>query len=107
MVTDDYFFETPEETSREDRLYVLIIYDIMDNKKRNKLAKHLQGYGFRIQKSAFEAMLFARLYTKLKKELEKFASEEDSIRMYKIIGKGQVTCYGGQIDPEMDEVLII
>ena len=104
---DDYFFETPDETSREDRVYVLIIYDIINNRRRNKLAKHLQGYGFRIQKSAFEAMLPKRLYLKLKKELEAFAGKEDSIRMYKIIGKGQVTSYGNQIVPEMSEVIII
>ena len=54
---EDYFFETPSEDSKEKKVYVLIIYDIIENKKRTKLAKFLQGYGFRIQKSAFEAML--------------------------------------------------
>ena len=54
---EDYFFETLSEDSKEKKVYVLIIYDIIENKKRTKLAKFLQGYGFRIQKSAFEAML--------------------------------------------------
>ena len=45
---DDYFFETTEFESKENKLYILIIYDIIDNKKRNRLAKFLQGYGFRI-----------------------------------------------------------
>ena len=40
---EDYFFETPSEDSKEKKVYVLIIYDIIENKKRTKLAKFLQG----------------------------------------------------------------
>ena len=38
-------------------MFVLIIYDIVDNGRRVKLAKYLQGYGFRVQKSAKEIEL--------------------------------------------------
>ncbi|MGN0375780.1 MAG: CRISPR-associated endonuclease Cas2 [Butyrivibrio sp.] len=105
---EDYFFDTNIEESHENKLYILIIYDIIDNKKRVKLAKFLQGYGFRIQKSAFEAMLTHKLYMQLKQEIRAYASNCDSIRIYKIIGKGQVTTYGGaQNDMEdLDYVII-
>lgn len=104
---EDYFFETPMEENRECKVYVLIIYDIIDNRKRVKLSKFLQGYGFRIQKSAFEAMLSPRLYQDLKKKIAAFASEEDSIRVYKIIGKGQVTCFGKKDETDAGDVIII
>ena len=52
----NYFWNT-EETQSVKKLYVLIIYDIVDNKKRLAFAKKLNGYGFRVQKSAFEAMI--------------------------------------------------
>ena len=54
---EDYFFSTVEENTQEKKAYVLIIYDIVDNAKRVRLAKFLQGYGFRVQKSAFEALI--------------------------------------------------
>ena len=104
---ENYFFETSEFETKEDKLYVLIIYDIIDNRKRNKLAKFLQGYGFRIQKSAFEAFLTKSQYQKMLQEIKVFASPEDSIRVYKIIGKGQVTVMGIQESAQPEEVVII
>ena len=56
MEREDYFFNIDEKTT-SDNVFVLIIYDIVDNKKRIKLSKMLLGYGFRIQKSAFEAII--------------------------------------------------
>ena len=40
-----------------DKISALIIYDICEDHKRSKLAKLLKGYGFRVQKSAFEVEL--------------------------------------------------
>ena len=80
---EDYFFSTEEQSGKEKKAYVLIIYDIVDNSRRTKLAKFLQGYGFRVQKSAFEALISHSLYTKLLREIEKFVTKEDSIRIYK------------------------
>ena len=45
-----------------DKEFILIIYDIVENKKRVKFAKLLSGYGIRVQKSAFEAMLTKQQY---------------------------------------------
>jgi len=104
---ENYFFETSEFETKENKLYVLIIYDIINNQKRNKLAKFLQGYGFRIQKSAFEAFLTKSLYQKMLREIRVFVSPEDSIRVYKIIGKGQVTVMGVQESVQPEEVVII
>ncbi len=103
----EYFFTTIEEENHEKKIYVLVIYDIIDDRKRVKLSKFLRGYGFRIQKSAFEAIITEKLYHKLVKEISKFASEEDSIRIYKIHGKGQITCYGKQETLEDNDVIII
>lgn len=103
---ENYTFEY-EEKSADDKVLVLIIYDIIDNKKRTKLAKYLQGYGFRIQKSAFEAVINKKNYNKLLKEVKRYVSEEDSLKIYKIIGKGQVTTYGKKIEYDTDEIIII
>ena len=78
-IADDLVFQVAEDR----RYYVLVIYDIVNNKKRTRLAKMLLGYGFRVQKSAFEAELRRTKYKQLLKSLQRFADEEDSIRIYK------------------------
>lgn len=101
-----YSWDTEREKSQ--KVYVLIIYDITNNKRRTKLAKYLNGYGFRVQKSAFEAKVEMGLYRKLLKEIPKYIdTEEDSVRIYKIIGSGEVTLYGNNLELISEEVLII
>ncbi len=103
---EDYFFEI-EENVNQDKVFVLIIYDIVDNKRRVKLAKCLQGYGFRIQKSAFEAMIPKRKYSQLLLDVQRYVTGEDSVKVYKIIGRGQVTSFGKTTDIEDDDIILI
>ena len=104
---EDYFFSTVEENTQEKKAYVLIIYDIVDNTKRVRLAKFLQGYGFCVQKSAFEALISFSLYNKLLREIGVYVDEEDSIRIYKIVGQGQVTILGKNEKVQNDDCIII
>ncbi len=102
----NYFFDI-EEKPENDKVFVLIIYDIAENKTRTKLAKMLLGYGFRIQKSAFEAVITKKKYRELLQRLPAYTSSLDSIRVYKIIGKGQVTSFGRQETDENEEIIVI
>ncbi len=103
---EDYFFDIREDSS-DDRVFVLIIYDIVDNKRRIRLSKYLQGFGFRIQKSAFEALIQERIYRKMLSGLEQYVTEDDNIRVYRIIGKGQVRNFGKQVSEAAEELIII
>lgn len=103
---ENYFFEI-DENSGGDKAFVLIIYDIIDNKKRLKLSKMLLGYGFRIQKSAFEAVIPIKKYRELLERLPAYVSLEDSIRVYKIIGKGQVASFGRTTENETEDLIVI
>lgn len=96
---ENYFWNT-EETQSVKKLYVLIIYDIVDNKKRLAFAKKLNGYGFMVQKSAFEAMITESLYRKLIDEIPRMIDKElDSVRVYKIRGSGEVNLFG--VSPQL------
>lgn len=67
----------------EKKFIVLMIYDIVDNKRRNKMVKCLEAYGVRVQKSAFEALLTRRQYDKMLRESSKLIDEAvDSLRVY-------------------------
>lgn len=67
----------------EKQFIVLMIYDIVDNKRRNKMVKCLEAYGVRVQKSAFEALLTRRQYDKMLGESSRLIDEAvDSLRVY-------------------------
>lgn len=106
MEDDSYFFNI-EENPENDKVFVLIIYDITENKTRLKLSKLLPGYGFRIQKSAFEAVMTKKKYKELLEKLPAYTSSLDSIRVYKIIGKGQVVSFGREQDNENEDIIVI
>ena len=106
MERENYFFDIAENPDN-DKVFVLIIYDIVDNAKRVKLSKLLLGYGFRIQKSAFEAVITKKKYKELLSRLPVFTSKDDSIRVYKIIGKGQVIHFGKPAENENEDIIVI
>ena len=104
---ENYFWNT-EENKSSHKLFVLIIYDIVNNKRRNAFAKMLNGYGFRVQKSAFEAMISANLYLKLLVVIPKYIDKaEDSVRVYRITGYGEVSLFGVNSKVQDEDVIII
>ena len=82
MDDENYFFHI-DENIESDKVFVLIIYDITDNKKRLKLSKELL------------------------ERLPAYTSSEDSIRVYKIIGKGQVMSFGKRTEEENEDIIVI
>lgn len=64
-------------------MLVLVIYDIPDNKRRKKLSDFLEGYGRRVQFSAFECFLTLGEMRKLHEQLAKrVLLSEDDVRLY-------------------------
>ena len=63
---------------------VIISYDISDTKRRNKIAKILEGHGYRVQYSVFECDLDRKKLAALQKRLKPLVkvSEWESIRIY-------------------------
>lgn len=101
----DFSFEK-EELNVERKYLILVIYDIIDNRRRVRFSKFLEGYGTRIQKSAFEAYLTQRLYDKLINEIPFRISEEDNIRVYKIYEQNEILQFGVVIDYEKEDTII-
>lgn len=64
-------------------MFVVVSYDIVDDKKRTQIAKALKNYGERVQKSVFECRIDDRQFMRMKKTLEEIMDmNEDSIRYY-------------------------
>ena len=104
---ENYFWNT-EMPSDKKKLYILVIYDIVDNRRRGAFAKKMNGYGFRVQKSAFEAMITENLYRKLLAEIPHLIDNtSDTVRVYKIRGNGEVNLFGLSRRIEDEEVIIL
>lgn len=70
------------EGKHDNASYYLIIYDISDDKRRRKISKILEGFGARVQYSAFEMWLTPSKYNELVSKLEYCTKSMDNIRIY-------------------------
>lgn len=60
-------------------------YDVPDDRRRNRLARLLQGYGERVQYSVFECMLDDDQHAALRRRMERLVNaQEDSVRFYRL-----------------------
>ena len=83
-------------------MFIVISYDITDNRVRTRLAKKLKNYGPRVQKYGVEAEITPGEWAELLELLANVPLEkEDSIRLYRLCeecrkktmiwGKGSIT----------------
>ncbi|NWF57469.1 MAG: CRISPR-associated endonuclease Cas2 [Syntrophaceae bacterium] len=64
-------------------MFVVVSYDVVDDRKRTKIAKAMKSYGERVQKSVFECRIDDRQFMRMKKALESIMDmNEDSVRFY-------------------------
>lgn len=68
-------------------MFIVISYDISEDKRRTKIHKILKSYGQWMQFSVFECELTDAQYAKLRSRLSKLIKpSEDSIRFYFLCG---------------------
>lgn len=103
---DDFDYETEFIAKKDRRYIVLVIYDIVENKKRLRMVKCLEGYGVRVQKSAFECFLNKKQYDKLMSEASRIIDKEvDSLRIYLLADKTSVRSWGTGDTHEEDVII--
>ena len=89
---------------------VLLTYDIACNRRRSRLAKGLESFMVRVQKSVFEGELSQKNSADLEALVEQCVDPtEDSVRMYSLCKRCEVSLkivgYGDYVEPEQDEVI--
>lgn len=90
-----------------DKRLVLVIYDIVDNKRRNGMVKVLEGYGIRVQKSAFETLVTDQKYREMIKKIQNLITEQDNVRIYKLNSSNEVSIFGSSDTIYEEEVIIV
>jgi len=87
-------------------MFVVVTYDITDDRRRLQVSDELQNFGARVNFSVFECHLEPESLSELKKRLvEKIEPSEDNVRYYilcdaclkkvEVQGKGGVTVDNG------------
>lgn len=80
-------------------MFVVVSYDISEDKRRTKIHSILKSYGQWVQFSIFECQLSETQYAKLRSRLAKqIKPHEDSIRFYFLCAccQGKVERIGGE-----------
>lgn len=91
-------------------MFVMISYDVVEDKKRLKLMKFLKDYGSRIQKSVFECNLSPKTYDQVKSGVEGIINKrKDRVRYYRIckgcVDKVEISGWG-EVTEDEEFVLI-
>ncbi|NEP20367.1 MAG: CRISPR-associated endonuclease Cas2 [Leptolyngbya sp. SIO4C1] len=91
-------------------MFYLVCYDIVRDRRRNKVSHLLEGYGMRVQKSVFECVLTPEQRAMLNKKLARYIDDaEDQVRFYPMSPRyrKQVSVMGFQPEREVDDVAFI
>ena len=96
--------------SRDRRQWVVVSYDIPDDKRRTKVMKIVEGYGRRAQYSVFECELRPADLRQLQERLHAVLDDtEDDLRFYPLCNEclGKVTLLGKAVlhHPQAYEVI--
>lgn len=91
-------------------MYVLVSYDIVDDRTRTKVMKFLKNFGERVQLSVFECNLDDAMYQKMKRGVEKLIDKkEDRVRYYRLckgcVGKVVISGWGEIREDEGFEII--
>jgi CRISPR-associated protein Cas2 len=81
-------------------MYVVVTYDVPEDKRRTKIHKILKSYGQWMQFSVFECNLDEAQYARLRARLDKAINPQmDSIRFYFLCAccQGKVERIGGEL----------
>lgn len=91
-------------------MFYLVCYDVVNDRRRNKVAHLLEGYGLRVQKSVFECVLSDAQREMVCRKLEKYLKpEEDQVRFYPMSGhtRRKVMILGMQPERQVDDDVFI
>jgi CRISPR-associated protein Cas2 len=74
-------------------MWVLVIYDICDEKRLNRVARLMESYGQRVQRSVFECELDRKTLARLQHQLAGIIDKnEDAIKFFRLCNRCWEKC---------------
>ncbi|RLC91992.1 MAG: CRISPR-associated endonuclease Cas2 [Chloroflexi bacterium] len=66
-------------------MFIVVCYDIPDDRRRTRVGKTLEGFGYRVQKSVFECEVDVDLYQRMRDQVGAVIDpQEDGVRYYSL-----------------------
>lgn len=92
------------------KLFVVVVYDVSNDKRRTKLYKELKKFGTAVQFSAFECLVTSKEVEQMEAVIKDVVDcDKDKVRLYSVCN----SCYGrvknigtGVISSERDTIII-
>lgn len=72
----------------------VVVYDITDDAERTRVAKVVEGYGIRVQKSAFEAHLTPGARAELERRLIELSLKSGYVFIYRLDARSRRRAVG-------------
>lgn len=107
---EERFAGWEEETRRAKRHFVVVSYDIPDDRRRTRVWKLLKDYGERVQYSVFECVLRPGDLKRLRERLKPLlVMEEDDVRFYRLCEscRRKATVWGRKKRRRWDEAVVV
>jgi len=80
-------------------MFIVVSYDIVDDRRRARLHRVLKNFGTRVQYSVFECMLEPKDFTRLQATVTLVVKRDDHVRYYRLCEQceRQVMVIGGTV----------
>lgn len=91
-------------------MHYVMAYDIADDRRRNRVARFLEGWGRRVQKSVFECDLSSEELEEVCSRLkELLVIPDDRCHIYRLCGEcaPKRLTLGSDLEPERAEVVVV
>lgn len=91
-------------------MHYVIAYDVTDDGRRNKIARYLEGWGRRVQKSVFECELSTEELREVLERLQELLDlSEDRCHIYRLCAKcaSKRRALGSDVEPKPAETVVI
>lgn len=91
--------------------FVVVAYDISDDKRRTRLHNLLEDYGTPVQYSVFECLVTSKQLAQMRQRVKsKIKVTQDAVRYYSLCemcrGKIEVTSAGKEVTREVTEIIV-
>ncbi len=91
-------------------MFIVIAYDIVSDRRRQRLAKLLSGYGDRVNYSVFECEVQPKQFMRLQENIAKHLdAREDRVRYYELCAncRSHIRVQGNTVVAPLEPVVVI
>lgn len=91
--------------------FIVVAYDISDDKRRTRLHNLLEDFGTPVQYSIFECLLTEKQAERMRRRVERVIKEtQDAVRYYRLCAdcraKIETTRAGQEVTKEVKEIIV-